>query len=383
MATRTTRRQCLQATIALGWPRVAWPGPAGAPPLGLLHDAGRRLSLLAEAGPSTDVPLPLAAQRWLAPGLLTAADGSLLRLAAPDARVSARRTGDGAPPRAALSSDGRWTALLPAAGGELLLLDEALHTVRRWPLPGPVDWIADAPTRRAFVLALAAPPQLWLLSYDERAEDFHEGLVHDFRLGEGVPQRAYLNPRRIPLAQPLLAASADAEDTEWAGRGQVFNLDLRRVVARPAGLEPPAAGAGARFLHRGVPALALPRAGRSGLLCLRSGDWATLGEPATAGEAARVLAWPAAGELLALPVPGAGPGHRIERIAMDRLEPLPPMPLPAPAQGAALLPHGRALAVALPQGLQLWEPGALRPRAEWVRPGVPEPAPLGPAWAWS
>lgn len=382
MATRITRRQGLQAAIALGWPRVGWPRRDAAAPLGLLHDGGRRLSLLAADGPTAEVPLPLPAQRWLAPGLLAAADGSLLRLAAPDARVSARRAGDGAPPRAALSSDGRWTALLPAAGGELLLLDEALHTVRRWPLPGPVDWIADAPTRRAFVLSLAAPPQLWLLSYDERAEDFYEGLVHDFRLGEGVPQRAFLNPRRIPLAQALLAASADAEDTEFAGRGQVVNLDLRRVVARPAGLQPPAAGTAARFLHRGAAALALPRAGRTGLLCLRSGDWATLGEPATACIAARVLAWPAAGELLVLPAPGAGPADRLERVAMDRLEPLPPLPLPAPPLAAALLPDGSALLAVLPRGLLLWGPGALRPRAEWALPGVPEPAPLGPAWAW-
>lgn len=382
---RRTLLQLAQLAPLAGLSILAGAGARAAPPptreaaaLAVLHHGGQRLTLLHGAalapGPVQMLERPLT--RWLAPGLAGADDGTLLRL--PDAQHAspAWRPGEGvAPLAAARSGDGRWVALLPAGGGELQLLDAALQTVRRWPLPGRPAWLLDAPARQAFVLALAAPAQLWVLSYDERAEDFYDGLVHDFRLGEGVPTRGFLNPRRIALDAPLLAASADAEDTEFAGRGAVVNLDVRRIVARPAGLDPPAAGAAARFQHGADPALALPRAGRTGLLCLRAGDWAPLGEPETPFEVARVVHWPAAGELLGLPT---GDVAQLARVHTESLAPRPALVLPAvplacvPMAGATLaLAFGGATA-----GIAGWRPGDPRPAVVRPLPGLLAAAPL-------
>lgn len=59
--------------------------------------------------------------------------------------------------------------------------------------------------------------ELWEISYDPKAEDFYDGLVHDFRLGEGVPVRGFLNPRRTYLAEPLQRLRVDPVSTEVIG----------------------------------------------------------------------------------------------------------------------------------------------------------------------
>lgn len=366
------RRRWLAAaaglTLAPAWQQAA-AAEAGLP---VLHDGGVALSLLhpQDLRPLARQRLPQTMAAWVAPGLLAGDDGTLLSVGGPDGRVLAqRRVGNGRP-RAARSRDGRWVLALPAAGDQLLLLDAALQPLKSWPLPGTVDWLADAPHRHAFVLALAAPAQLWVISYDERAEDFYEGLVHDFRMGEGVPQRAFHNPRRIALTAPLLDASADDEDTEFAGRAMVLNLDVRKVVARPPQLQPVAAGAAARFRHRGAPALAVPLRGEPALACFRGGDWAHLATLPLPGPAARAQAWPRAGQVLALP---AAPAAALPRLDADTLRALPPLQLPAPALDLRAATDGASLFVALQgsaAGVLAWTAGEPVPRARAPLDGV-------------
>ncbi|MEJ6000330.1 hypothetical protein [Paucibacter soli] len=143
----------------------------------------------------------------------------------------------------ARSADGAW--LLLASGNQLLLLDaEGLRVRRSYALASrdgrAVSTLAalrTAALRRSFVLALRDLPELWEISYDPHAEDFYEGLVHDFRMGEGVAQRGFLGVRRIALPQPLRELVLSADQAEALGRGadgaelQVVNLDVRRRVA--------------------------------------------------------------------------------------------------------------------------------------------------------
>lgn len=364
-------------TLAPAWPRAA-AADAGLP---VLHDDGAAVSVLhpRDLRVLMRQPLPQPMAAWLAPGLLAGDDGTLLSMSGPAARVDAHRRIGNARPRAARSRDGRWVLALPAAGGELLLLDAALQPLKSWPLPGPVAWMADAPHRRAFVLAFAAPAQLWVISYDERAEDFYEGLVHDFRMGEGVPQRAFHNPRRIALPAPLLDASADAEDTEFAGRALVVNLDVRKVVARPPQLQPVAAGAAARFWHQGAPALAVPLRHDAGLACFRCGDWSHLATVPLMATAAKARAWPRARQVIALPAVASA---ALPRLDADSLRALPPLPLPAPALDLRAAADGASLFVALQGsagGVLAWAAGDASAHARVALAGVVALGALAPS----
>lgn len=101
--------------------------------------------------------------------------------------------------------------------------------------------LRTAPLRRSFIVAPADLPELWEISYDPHAEDLYDGLVHDYRFGEGVPRRGFLGLRRILLPEPLAVFVLDPHEAEaWglaaappagSGEGQVINLDVRRRVA--------------------------------------------------------------------------------------------------------------------------------------------------------
>ncbi|MFT3666683.1 hypothetical protein [Piscinibacter sp.] len=125
--------------------------------------------------------------------------------------------------------------------------------LRRWPLPatGAVQWL-PWPARRSLLVAPGELPELWEISLDPRAEDRYDGLVHDFRMGEGVPEPGFLHRRRIALAGPVHAWAADSGGTllvlviarPLAGGApllQGWNLDARRIAMRwpwPAGALP-------------------------------------------------------------------------------------------------------------------------------------------------
>ncbi|MFO1327318.1 MAG: hypothetical protein U1F56_08160 [Rubrivivax sp.] len=206
-----------------------------------------------------------------------------------------RRAGHGATTPVATgpvasSADGRWVCAVE--GGHLQLRDADLAPLRRWALPGPVDGLAHLPLRRAFVLAFATRAELWQLSTDEHAEDFYDGLVHDYRFGEGVPTRAFLNVRRMPLPEPLLDASADATQSELAGRGWVFNLDARKRVRPQPLLQPPAPGCAAPCRVAGRPALAVPVRAQPRLDLFGCDDWERAAQIALPRPADAVLAHP-------------------------------------------------------------------------------------------
>lgn len=281
------RRRTLLAAAAALSAAVAAPRPAralatGPTALWVLTDGGNRLAALdlldlqeraARALP--DGPW----QRVLATGdgaaLLVSHAGAVLRVSARAEAVLARHHGDGELTDAALDRHGRLLLLALREPGRLDLLDaKTLQLLKRWPL-ATVDGrmsragaeLQDAPARRSFVVAPADLPELWEISYDPHAEDQYEGLVHDFRLGEGVPVRGYLHARRTRMPQPLheLALDRDGLLAIGAAPGQAlqgYNLDARRRagVWHIVGAPRPRAGA---WLHRGDgPWLALPDAER-------------------------------------------------------------------------------------------------------------------------
>lgn len=145
--------------------------------------------------------------------------------------------------------DGTSSFTLATLPGRLLLHDAAGRVLRDWPVQdvqgrrGEVLEVFGAPQRRSFVVALRGLPELWEISVDPAAESIFDGLVHDYRMGEGLARPGYLGIRRSRLARPWVAAFFDprmpwlvgAEAPDPPGGAMtavVLNLDIRRSVAR-------------------------------------------------------------------------------------------------------------------------------------------------------
>ena len=62
-----------------------------------------------------------------------------------------------------------------------------------------VSAVYDAAPRKSFVVALKDIPEVWEIPYDRRREPVYEGLVHDYRHGEGVAEQGPFPVRRIVL----------------------------------------------------------------------------------------------------------------------------------------------------------------------------------------
>lgn len=156
----------------------------------------------------------------------------------------------------AISGDGRWLLAANASPNSLVLLRADLGLERVYALrsadgrrDSAAAAVADAAVRRRFVVALESLPELWEISYDPHAEDIYDGMVHDFRMGEGIPRRGFLGVRRITLPRPLASLFIDPIQAHALGHagpgpGDVVNLDVRRRIetlaasapARPADL---------------------------------------------------------------------------------------------------------------------------------------------------
>lgn len=165
----------------------------------------------------------------------------------------AQETPAGGDALSALSADGRFVLLAQAEPPCLVVLDAASGAPVQALVPASregrvvtrIAALRTAPLRRSFIVAPADLPELWEISYDPRAEEIYDGLVHDYRFGEGVPRRGFLGIRRTTLPEPLVDFVLDRHEAEaWGlappapagtGEGQVINLDVRRRVAvRPA-----------------------------------------------------------------------------------------------------------------------------------------------------
>lgn len=181
--------------------------------------------------------------------------------------------------------DGRWVAL--AHGEALTLFDRTGRdtvtlpgTDRAGRLRARCTQLLALAGRRSIVAVWPGLGELWALSLDPAAPPIFDGLVHDYRMGEAIATRGYLNPRRTVLGEPgapVPRFHAVAPGVAWlAGvrddQVQVWHLDVRRRIAgwvlpgaRPAGswLAPSATG--------GPPDWWLPVG--EGLVVIDTGRW--------------------------------------------------------------------------------------------------------------
>jgi hypothetical protein len=129
-----------------------------------------------------------------------------------------------------------------------VLFDPALERARTWRATGldgrivsQVADVRDNPARRSFLVSFTTLPELWEISYDPQAEPIFDGLVHDYRMGEGIARSGFLGVRRTPLDAPFTVLSIAGGGRHVVGTTRhpdgsvtrdVVHLDVRRRISR-------------------------------------------------------------------------------------------------------------------------------------------------------
>jgi hypothetical protein len=148
----------------------------------------------------------------------------------------------GAPVHAlSASADGRW--VLAAHAEQLSLLDQHGEVAKVFDgtdlqrkLRGAATALFALAQRRSLVVAWPALGELWEISLDPKAAPIFDGLVHDYRMSEGIAQPGYLGARRSPLGRPMPAFNFADSRVPWLAGTQdeeviVAHLDVRRRIA--------------------------------------------------------------------------------------------------------------------------------------------------------
>lgn len=189
----------------------------------------------------------------------------------------------------AVSNDGRHVAVANMLPHTIVLLDGDLSLKKLIPVrardgdqTSRVSAVYDAAPRQSFVAALKDLPEVWEISYDEKAEDIPAGVIHDFKYQEGAFVPGYLNPRRTMLSEALddFYFSADYSElmgaSRDAGKGQVVNLDVRRKVADLDLPGMPHLGSGIAWTWEGRTVMATPNLRQGVISIIDMQNWKLL-----------------------------------------------------------------------------------------------------------
>lgn len=190
----------------------------------------------------------------------------------------------------AISGDGQWILVASEHPDTLTLFDSNLHEARSYPLSTldgkvrtGVSRVFSAAPRQSFVVAMKDIPELWEISYDPKSEPIYDGLVHDYRMGEGLAKAGFLGVRRTPLEEPLDIFFFDKPyrhaigATRTTGRpvasAQVVNLDARRRIASIPLPDIPRTTSVVSFFHNGIEMLAIPNEKDGCVTALEMKNW--------------------------------------------------------------------------------------------------------------
>ena len=172
----------------------------------------------------------------------------------------------------AVSADDRFVMVANYLPHTLALLDaKDLSPIRVIPIVGDdgttsrASAVYVAPPRQSFIVALKDIPEVWEIQYRDDPLPVYEGIMHDYRLNEGLarvdgpfPVRRirlddYLDDFFFSQDYSLLMGAA-----RNAGKGQVVQMDVGRRIAELDIDGMPHLGSGITFEHRGRTVLATP-----------------------------------------------------------------------------------------------------------------------------
>ncbi|MFP5504711.1 MAG: cytochrome D1 domain-containing protein [Gammaproteobacteria bacterium] len=152
-----------------------------------------------------------------------------------------------------------------------------------------VSAVYTAPPRSSFIVALKDLPEVWEISYADDPEPVYRGLVHDYRLKEGVAEEGPFPIQRIRLDDYLDDFFFDQSYTHLMGaarnakEGQVVNLNVRRKIADLDLGGMPHLGSGITFDYKGRRVLATPNLAKGEVSVIDLTDWKTLKRIPTEG----------------------------------------------------------------------------------------------------
>lgn len=195
----------------------------------------------------------------------------------------------------AVSSDGRYVMAANYLPNTVVVLNAAdLTLVKTIPAADAsghssrVSAVYDAAPRKSFVVALKDVPELWEVSYDDAAAPIYPGLVHDYKMEEGMAIPGHLNPRRTPLETVLDDFFFDQGydyliGASREGKGQVVNLDARRKIADLPLPGMPHLGSGITWPWQGRDILATPNLKDGQVTVIDMRNWQIIKEIPTPG----------------------------------------------------------------------------------------------------
>ncbi|HEX6137281.1 MAG TPA: cytochrome D1 domain-containing protein [Casimicrobiaceae bacterium] len=196
----------------------------------------------------------------------------------------------------AVSSDGRYVLVGNYLPHTLVMLDARdLALLKVLPVrdangrSSRVSAVYDAAPRESFIVALKDIAEVWELPYGDRTGPVYEGLVHDYRLGEGIAAAKPFGIRRTvldgilddfffdPSYDHLIGAARDGHT------GQVVNLNVRRRIAEVDLPGLPHLGSGITWQWHGRPVLATPNLKEGQVTIIDMKTWKTVAQVPTAG----------------------------------------------------------------------------------------------------
>jgi len=197
---------------------------------------------------------------------------------------------------AAVSGDGKFIAVANYLPHTLVILDSDLQLVKvlrvqdqEGKSTSRVSAVYDAGPRSSFVAALKDVKELWEISYDPKAHDIPQGLIHDFQYREGSFVPGFLNPRRTQLDDYLddffftqdynvvMGGSRDGK------QGQVVHLDVRRRIAALALSGMPHLGSGITWPYAGRTVMASTNLKDAVVTVIDTQSWKPVKQIPTAG----------------------------------------------------------------------------------------------------
>ena len=189
----------------------------------------------------------------------------------------------------AVSGDGKTVLVGNYLPHSLVLLDaENLNPLQMIPVKDQhgkssrVSAVYAAAPRNSFIAALKDIPEVWEIYYNDKHEPVYNGLVHDYRHGEGVEDKSRFPIRPIPLDDYLDDFQFDPSYTHLMGaarnskNGQVINLNIRRKVADLELTGLPHLGSGITWNYKGRPVMATPNLKKAEISIIDMTSWKTI-----------------------------------------------------------------------------------------------------------
>jgi len=196
----------------------------------------------------------------------------------------------------AVSSDGRYVMVGNYLPHTLVALDARdLSLIKVIPArdstgkSSRVSAVYDAAPRKSFIAAFKDIPEAWEMSYEDNPPPVYEGLVHDYKMKEGIEVPGPFAPRRSmledylddfffdPSYEHMIGAARDGKS------GQVVHLDVRHKIASVELPGLPHLGSGITWEYQGKQVLATPNLKEGLVTVIDMSNWKVVKNIPTAG----------------------------------------------------------------------------------------------------